>query len=267
MKKIIFLIFLSILFTSCEEVVDVELQENKPRLVIEASLLWKKGTPGNDQVIKLSTTAPFFDNFIPAATGAMVRVYDDNGRSFLFEETSPGIYQASNFITGFGTKYRLEIIYNDEVYEAAEEFVPTPSIQYVEQNNNGGFDGDDIELKAFYFDPPDPGNFYLFRFFHEDLSIQIYDDEFTNGNLTFAYFTEDDLFQGEEVGFEIQGISRSFYEYMFILRSQAGTNNGGPFQTQPTTVRGNIINTTNPENFAFGFFRLSETDEFSYTIE
>ncbi len=267
MKKFVTVFLFSFLFLSCEEVVEVELQENDPKLVIEASLLWKKGTPGNNQVIKLTTTAPFFDDFVPPATDASVTVYDRNNRAFIFGETSPGIYQNTDFITEFDAQYRLEVIYNEEIYTAQAEFIPTPPLQYIEQNSNGGFNGDDIELKAFFTDPVEQENYYLFRFFHEDLSIQIYDDEFTNGNLTFAYFTEEDLTPGEEVGFEIQGISRRFYEYMFILRSQSGSSNGGPFQTQPTTVRGNIKNITKPENFAFGFFRLSETDDITFTIQ
>lgn len=261
------ILFLLIFFYSCEDVVEVDLQKNEPRLVVEASLLWKKGTPGNDQFIRLTTTAPYFDNEIPAATGAIVTIYDENRREFLFEEAAPGIYKNENFITSFNTTYLLEISYNNEIYTATEKFTPTPAIEYIEQSNTGGFRGDEIELRAFYKDPAEMNNYYFFRFLHERLSIQIYDDEFTNGNLTFAYFSDEELSSGDEVGFEIQGISRRFYEYMFILRSQSGNNSGGPFQTQPTTVRGNIINTTNPQNFPFGYFRLSETDYTEYQVE
>lgn len=261
------ILLLLIFFSSCEDVVEVDLQENKPRLVVEASLLWEKETPGNDQFIKLTTTAPFFDTEIPAATGATVRIFDEDGRSFNFEEAAPGIYRNENFNTAFGITYELEILYEGETYTASERFVPTPSIEYIQQSNTGGFGGDEIELRAFFQDPEGIENFYLFRFLHQHLSIQIYDDEFIDGNLTFAYFTDEDLSPGDEIGFEIQGISERFFDYMFILRSQSGSNGGGPFQTQPTTVRGNIVNITNPENFPFGFFRLSETDFLTYRVE
>lgn len=162
--------------------------------------------------------------------------------------------------------YKLEIIYNDEIYTSTESLVSTPAIEYVEQKDNTGFSGDNIEFRAFFRDPQGIQNFYLVRFFHESLSIQIYDDKFTDGNLTFAYFSDSTQKKGDLVRFEIQGISRRFYEYMFILRSQAGTG-GGPFETKPTTVRGNIVNQTNPDNFAFGYFRISETDSFNYTLQ
>lgn len=268
MKKLIFLIpvFL-LLMISCEEVVDVELEESNPRLVVEASLLWKKGTEGNFQTIKLTTTAPFFEDETPPAKDAQVSVISEEGEIFNFEEIDPGIYRNEQFVPDLNKNYELSITYQDETYIAMESLVPVSELQFIEQGSNGGFGGEDTELKVYYNDPAGVDNYYLFRFFFENLSFQIYDDEFTDGNLSFAYFTNEDLLPGEEVAFEIQGISENFYEYMFILRSQAGTNGGGPFQTQPTTVRGNIINITNPENFAFGYFRLSETDFLQYTIE
>lgn len=47
----------------------------------------------------------------------------------------------------------------------------------------------------------------------------------------------------------MEGISEPFYNYLYILRSQGGNNGGGPFQSQPATVKGNVVNQTNPENY------------------
>lgn len=265
--KIPMLLLILLGIYSCEEVVDVDLEESEPRLVVEASILWKKESTGNFQIIRLTTTAPFFADSTPPAEGAEVSVKSENGILYVFEELEPGFYINDVFEPELNRSYDLEIIYNDEVYTATESLMPVSSLEYVEQSTGGGFGGEDIELRAYYNDPPDVKNYYFFRFLFEDLSIQISEDEFTDGNLTFAYFSNENLVPGEDVEFEIQGSSKRFYEYMFILRSQAGTNGGGPFQTQPTTVRGNIINTTNSENFAFGYFRLSETDFLSYTIQ
>lgn len=250
----------------CEEVVNLDLEESEPRLVVAASIFLPKDNPEASQFIRLTTTAPYFSDEVPSASGAEVSIIDERGRKFDFEEFEPGYYKSDEFTPQFNMTYQLEILYDEELFTATESLISSPAIEYVEQKNNAGFSGDNIELRAFYNDPPGIDNFYLFRFLHESLSIQIYDDEFTEGNLTFAYFSDGDLSRGDAVMFEIQGISRRFYEYMFILRSQAGSG-GGPFQTQPTTVRGNIINETNPDNFAFGYFRLSETDSFNYTVQ
>lgn len=254
-------------FIGCEDVVEVDLEEISPRLVVEASILWHKGSDGNHQFIRLTETTGFFEEDIPPAEGASITIFSEDGKKFSFEEVNPGIYKTEEFKPEINSTYVLELIYRDEIYTATETLIPVTSFEFVEQSTNGGFGGDAIELKAYFNDPPDEANYYLARFFYEDLSLQIYDDQFTDGNLTFAYFTSEDLFSGDNVNFELQGISRRFYEYLFILRSQSGSNGGSPFQSQPTTVRGNLVNITNPENFAFGYFRLSETDFLDYTIE
>lgn len=267
MMKNGFLVLLVFLLISCEDVVDIELEQTPPRLVVEASLLWSREKEVNMQFIRLTTTAPYFDESTPPALEAKVSVFTEEGREYFFEEVEPGLFRSLELMPEFGETYELQIEYDGEVYRATEQLVSTPQLEYVTQKSDAGFSGDETEFKLFYTDPEDIRNFYFFRFFHEEMGLQIYDDEFTNGSQTFAFFSEEDVEPGEVVGFEIQGISEDFYRYLFLLRSQAGSSNGGPFQTQPTTVRGNIINISNPENFAFGYFRLSETDFLSYEVE
>lgn len=264
MKRILLLLMLFSL-VSCEEVVDVELEESAPRLVVEASLLWNTDLQDNVQVIKLTTTAPYFNESVPAAIGATVTVNTETGEEFLFTEVSDGIFTNEEMPPVLDVKHELVITYKDEIYVATEELIPVPKLNFVEQSK-GGFSGDDTEFKIFYRDPAEVENYYLFRYINEKISLQIYDDEFTNGNQTFAFFSDEDAEPGDLVAFQIQGISEGFYEYMYILRSQSGTA-GGPFQTQPSIVRGNIVNTTNPGNFPFGYFRMSETNILPYEVE
>jgi hypothetical protein len=54
---------------------------------------------------------------------------------------------------------------------------------------------------------------------------------------------------------------------MSVLVSIAGNGGGGPFQSPPATVRGNIINTTQEENFPLGYFSLSEYDSVNYIVK
>lgn len=270
MRKSFFItpiIIFTFFFTGCEEVVDIDLEETTPRVVIEASIIQPASGVIVPQIIKLSTTAPFFNDEIPPLSGAEVSISDEEGNIFEFQEMEDGFYRNDGFSPIENNQYELEIITeNGEIYKATERFITVPTLEYITQENNGGFNGENIELKAFFTDPANETNFYLFRILHEDLTLQISNDEFVNGNLTFAYYSKEDLKAGDNVTFEIQGISRRFYEYMFILRSQAGSG-GGPFQTQPTTVRGNVINTTNPDNFPFGFFRLSQSNNLRYTVQ
>ncbi|APG58954.1 DUF4249 family protein [Christiangramia salexigens] len=266
-KSYIILLFV-ILLTSCEEVVDIELTESEPRLVIEASITWLKGTDGIDQKMRLTETSPFYEESLSAVEDANVLIISENGETFEFIHQNNGYYRNNQFKPSLNIKYYLQVNYNNEIYTASETLKPVSKIDFIEQTQTGGFSGEDIEVKAYYTDPENEKNFYLFKFFEDGITtLELYEDEFTNGNQIFGYYSEDNLEPGDEIDIQIQGISKSYFEYLFILRSQVGTNQGGPFETMPATVKGNIINTTNPDNYPFGFFRLSEVDSTSYTIE
>ncbi|WP_033962344.1 DUF4249 domain-containing protein [Psychroserpens jangbogonensis] len=270
MKKLIYIILLVFAF-SCEDVIDLELPTSEPKLVIDASIDWLKGTSGNEQTIKLSLTAPFFDIDVPPANGATVSITDSNNNIFDFiEDGDTGIYSNNTFLPEINGEYNLTILYNGETYVGTEILKSVSEITRVEQNLEGGFSGEETEIKAFFNDPEDEENYYFFEFTPSlpvTPTLDTFKDEFVNGNEIFGFYIEEDLDQGQSVIIRNHGVSERFYEFMFILLQQIDDGGGGPFETQPATVRGNCINQTNPENFPLGYFRLSEVDEFEYTIE
>ena len=271
MKNIKYIIPFLLICLSCEDVINLDLENEERRLVIEASINWVKGTTGNQQIVKLSLTSPYFSDVIEPANNALVTISDDNNNSFIFNEIgSSGIYRTVNFIPSTGEKYYLTIQYNNETYLAEETLTSVSDIDFIQQGNEAGLFGEDIELKAYFSDPVAEGNYYLFEFKPDIFIIpdlNVYEDRFTNGNQMFGYYSDEDLESGQNVVIKNYGISKEFYNYMFILLQQNSQDTGGPFETQPATVKGNCINTTNPENYPLGYFRLSEVDEIVYTIE
>lgn len=270
MKKIIYILLISLSFWSCEDVIELDLESAEPRLVIDASLNWYKNTNGNFQFIKLTLSAPFFEDTVPPATGAQVFVTDSFNNKFDFIEDEAGIYRNDDFIPSIDRTYNLNIQYNNETYTATERLISVSPIESVEQNNNGGFSGEETEFKAFYTDPKDIENFYLFEFINtvsNTQSLEVYDDEFTDGNRIFAFHSDEDLVAGDELIIRGFGVSERFYEFMNILLQQTDDENGDPFETQPALVRGNCINETNPDNYPFGYFKVSEVSVFSYIVE
>ncbi|WP_147676115.1 DUF4249 family protein [Algibacter pacificus] len=271
MKKYIYIIGLILSFTACEDVIDLELNSTEPRLVIDASLKWLKGTDGSDQFIKLSLSAPYYDTEVPPVNNAVVTVMDTDDTIFNFvEDGDTGIYRCNTFIPELNKNYTLNINYKEEVYTATEKLIAVAKIDSVKQKNDGGISGDEIELKAFYTDPVGAGDYYLFEvdpLESNELSIDVYDDEFTDGNEIFGFYSDEDLEIGDEVNIYNSGISERFYEFMVVLLKQTSEGGGGPFETQPATVRGNCINITNPENYPFGYFRASEVSVFNYIVK
>ncbi|NHM06193.1 DUF4249 domain-containing protein [Flavobacterium sp. CYK-4] len=274
MKKYIAILpifILAFLVQSCEEVIDVPLDTEAPRLVIDAGINWYKGTAGDQQKIKLTTTTGYYNTTVPVVSNATVYIKNSLNTTFDFIEIpGTGEYVCTNFIPQINETYTLTVISGGQTYTATETLKSVAPIQEVIQKNDGGILGEDIELRSTFNDPALEENYYMYRFKYSNrakVDYYVDEDRFYNGNTFYSITDNDDLSAGDVVEITHYGISRSSYNYMNILLSVAGSNNGGPFQSPPATVRGNIVNQTNFDNYALGFFRLSEVDTQTYTIQ
>lgn len=270
--KLVLLVFLSLFVSSCEDVVTVDLDNAAPKLVIDASIQWKKETLGNEQKIKLSTTTGFYDTSIPTVSGATITVNNSNNIVFNFIEQVPnsGVYICTNFVPVIDETYVLTVVLNGETYKATETLKSVSPITSIAQNNNGGFSGTDIEIKTFFNDPGNANNYYLFKYkpsISAIPSFEVLDDKFVQGNESFGLLINEDISTGNTIDITLNGVSKRYFEYMNKLITVAGGSSGAPFSTPPATVRGNIVNQTNAKNFALGYFNLSETDFRNYVVQ
>jgi hypothetical protein len=273
MQKINILITLiaTLFLSSCEEVVQVDLNTAAPKLVIEATIKWAKGTTGNDQIIKLTTTTSYFSDQIPTVSGATITIKNSINTTFNFVEAgNTGEYLCSNFVPKINEAYTLTILHNGQTYTATETLKSVAPIEEIVQKNDGGFTGKTIQIKTFYTDPAPEINYYLYQYSYTDQVTQTFygdEDTFFQGNRIFSLSQNQNLEIGDEVKITHYGISKTYYNYMNILISIAGGGGGGPFQAPPATVRGNIVNTTDKNNYPLGYFALSEIDTRTYTIQ
>lgn len=270
--KYILLILTVFFFSACEEVVDVDLNTAPPRLVVDASINWVKGTDGSQQTIKLTMTGSYYENTVPTVSGATVFVTNSANTVFDFIETpGTGEYVCTNFVPVIGETYNLTVQHDGQTYTATETLYAAPEISNVIQDNEGGFLNEDIEVRFFFMDNGLENNFYLVRFDTDVLPYPDYDalkDEFFQGNEMFDFIDHEDFKTGDVVGLRLYGVSERYYNYMMILISMVeGGAGSGPFQTPPVNARGNILNPTNEDNFALGYFRLGEVSSVDYTIQ
>ena len=270
LQKII-IISAGLFVTGCEKVVNVDLKTASPKLVIDASIDWIKNTTGNEQKIVLSTTTGYYSPEFPTVSGALVTVTNASNTVFEFVETpGTGQYVCRNFLPVIGQTYNLKIVLNGQTYTASETFTAVPKIEdNIDQNNKGGEAGDEIEITFYYKDDASQENYYLNSITQPHTAfpeIEVEDDEHTNGNLMQESYSHEKFKAGDKVDIKLYGISKSYYNYMFKLILASG-NDGNPFPITPSAVRGNIINQTNRNNYAFGYFRLAEMDSKSYTIK
>jgi hypothetical protein len=268
--KIYFLIILPMLLASCEKVIDVDLNTMAPKLVIDASIKWQKGTLGNEQTIRLSTTTSYYSSQVPTVSGATVFITDAANNIFNFVETAgTGNYICTDFTPILNGNYFLTVILNGQTYNATETLKPVPPIDSIAQQDNTGFSGKDTEIKTFYTDNGTTNDYYLFKFKPSFTAIPIYflqDDRNFQGNQIFGLYRSEELKPGQNFEVTLSGISKQYYNYMRILVSIAGNSSGSPFQSPSATVRGNIINNTTEANYPLGYFSLSEQDSRNYIV-
>ncbi|SHG86398.1 protein of unknown function [Flavobacterium defluvii] len=253
---------------SCEDVVNLDLETGETKLVIDAEIIWKKGTTGNEQTIKISKTAPYYSGSTPKVTGAQVRVENSNGDVFTFNETEAGVYKCTNFVPVIDMEYKLFITAEGQSYTAAEKLTSATPINKIEQKTVPDFGGEDvIELTFYYNDPADQKNFYVTDYQSEFLiypEYEITDDEFFNGNEISTRYSHEDMKTGNTVKITHRGVSKNFFNYWKLILDASSSN---PFSIPPGNIRGNIVNTNNADNYAFGYFRLCEADERSYVVQ
>ena len=91
-------------------------------------------------------------------------------------------------------------------------------------------------------------------------------DEFYQGNaFTFSYFY-DELEAGDTAEITLCGADETYFNFMSAIIEQ--TEEGGdPFKTTPTTVRGNIYNSSRAEHYPMGYFSMAESYTASLLIE
>ncbi|MFB3388219.1 DUF4249 domain-containing protein [Flavobacterium sp. LAR06] len=262
-------LFSVLFFSSCEDTVTLDLETGETKIVVDAEIIWQKGTTGNEQTITISKTAPYYNNTTPKVSGAQVRIENTDGDVFTFNETQPGSYVCTNFVPVIDMDYTLYVTAEGQSFTAVEKLTSVTPIDKVEQAIVPDFDGKDvIELTFYYKDPANEMNYYLTDYQSEFLLFPEYeltDDELFDGNeISTRYSDSDKMKAGNTVNITHRGVSKNFYNYMNLILEVYG---GSPFSIPPGNIRGNIVNTSDSNNFAFGYFRLCEADKVSYLVK
>jgi len=105
-----------IAFSSCEKVINVDLKNEIPRLVIEGMV----DDAGNPAKVIISKTAVFSaNNNYEKIRNALVKITDNLGNIFLLAETSAGTYTNTTLTGVVGRTYHLSVILDGKSYTAS----------------------------------------------------------------------------------------------------------------------------------------------------
>jgi hypothetical protein len=237
----------------CQKVINVDLNEATPRIVIEGLINDRRGPYS----VSITRSGSYFNQpELPFVSGAQVIVKDNTGTTDTLKEAAPGIYLTAKTRGIPGRTYTLQVIADNQEFDGTSTMlshVTIDSLRLVKsdfQRFDFGGNNDkelNMEIHCFFKDPPEK-NFYRLKVFKNDSintqSYRLYDDQYTNGEETELRVSRAEA--GSSYRIELMSIDRATYSYYRTLDDLLFTN---PFFGS-TPANPN----TNLSNGALGYF-------------
>lgn len=243
MKKVISIstLFL-LLLTSCEKVININLNETDPEIIIEAIIT---DIPGGTQTVKLTKSVNFDDsNIVPNVSGATVSITDELGNSFLLTETQPGLYTTNQF-QGFPDQiYFLTVSVDGKTFTSQCRMPEKVNCQALEFQNaivHGQIEPNYFVIPKFN-DPTGKGNYYRFRIQNlttgkSSSNIMLISDDIADGGVNSAPIVDQRLTikSGDSISVEMMCIDKTVYDYFFSLSQNGNGPNASATPANPIT--------------------------------
>jgi hypothetical protein len=289
--KFILLFVIGIGFSSCEDVVQIKLDEGSKLYVIDAFVTNTR----SNQIIKVVTNDTYFSNREPqGVSNAQVLLKDvSSGEQFNFSYTSNGNYvytlNVNDTIAKPNHQYELNVTIDGVIYTSfTTQYRPAKidSIEAIFDDGQGG--GFGPATKPYYNcllwakDKTDKNtDYYWIKAFRNDTLINATTDlnlaiDGTNGpvgdiGVDSTVFTPPIVFlgfsrysSGNTCKVEIHSIAKE--TYFFFVQAAAQINNGGLFATTPENVKTNIISPKDSKTKAIGWFNMASVDAQKITL-
>jgi hypothetical protein len=244
LKNIFLLFTIVIAFSSCEDVIELELENVPPQLVVEANISDQAGP----YTVTLTETGDFYNpNDFPPRTGAIVIISDDLGNRETLTEVSPGTYQTASIQGTKGVNYTLEITSEGKTIMASSRIpnqinsIDSIATSFEEESI---FQEEGYYVTAYIQDVPNVRNYYRYKIFvngnvfvfnqdnededeFEDDNLYLETDKFDDGQ-----YLDDDFPQilkiGDSVTVELYQINKATFDYYRTLEDAIGTAGVAP---------------------------------------
>ncbi len=300
MQRFVIIVCLGIVFGACEDQISPALEEVDPVLAVDA---WITNQPV-EQVIRLSSTQPYFDTIASPVIGATVQISGSAGDFYTFQEDErePGAYYWSPPVIGqgFGTvgeTYQLQIDTDGQTYTSSTVLDPVPPIDSItyELTEANTFFPETYIAEFWAVDLPEEGNAYWIRAYRNGALLDrpdeialAYDAGFSRGgsfNATvFAqpirtsinpidsdgdgnFFPSYNL--GDSVYVELNSISDEAFDFLNEVSIQTNRPGGFAelFANPIANVPTNITNTDPNGSAVVGFFNVASVSGLGTRIE
>jgi hypothetical protein len=224
--KIYFFLMVAVLaLSSCQKVININLNNANPQLVIDAKITDQPGP----YLVKLSKTGNYFDpNTFPSVTGAKVTIADDAGMIDTLTEIQPGVYRTNKLQGTPGRTYNLNILAEGKIYTASSYMPPAVEIDSmnisIPSGGGGPFGGGGPgrrrrpRVNTFFTDPAGQVNYYDIQFKVNDTikdssgRYEIYSDRFADGKQV-SFSLRARPIPGDVVVAELRSIDKATYDF------------------------------------------------------
>lgn len=298
------LCIVTFLTASCDDLINVDTGSSDPVLNIDA---WVNDKP-EVQSIYLTMTQDYFDNenLPPEATGATVKIVDDQNQEYEFLEdleSDDGAYRwypssETERLVAQGRSYTLYVVYNNETFQASSKAGRVPPVDSItlEFDEGEGIIDDAYRAQFWATDPAGTGDTYWIKSYkngtllNKTSEINIaYDAGMSSGSgfdgVTFisvirsginADDTDEDdrpvspFVPGDSVYVEIHSLTEASFNYMNEVLTQTDRAGGLSelFTSTPlANVSTNIVNLDGNGSAIVGFFNTATTSGYGRILQ
>lgn len=258
----IFFIVTILLFSSCQKVIDVEVNDTEEKLVIEAIY-----NASDEQVtVKLTKSIDVFGPVeFPTVSGAIIEIAGPNGSTEILEEVQEGVYVLNNYSPIFNSDYKMIVNVEGESYESTTylpEVVPLDSLT-ARFEEASLFGGEGYVIFMHFKDPPGSNFYRATRIVNGNeltrLSQQfIFDDTFSEGNVQAVPFFSSRYNIDDTITVNLKSYSEASYDYYIGLFEIVGDGGQSAAPANPPS---------NWSNNALGHFAAWGYDSKTIVVE
>ncbi len=255
-----------VLLSSCEKVINIDLKNATPKLVIEATITDQDGSA---QVLISKTKRFSEDNSFVGIPGATVSITEEGSTPVSLTETAAGVYKHASFKGSSGKKYSLSVSVEGNLFTAVCTMPARVNLDTLYIVDEFLFSENRKLVNVEYIDPVGRGNGYRFIQYvngRKEKEIMLHDDDYSDGRSVSSrlyYFSDDDeeddlgrIKSGDTVTVDMLCIDQPVYKYWFSLANSAT----GSSQTTPANP------VTNIEGGALGYFSAHTLQTKSFIV-
>lgn len=251
------LVALILTFVSCERVIQLDLKNSTPKIVIQGNIYDQPGP----YIVKISNSASFdASSNYPPISGAKVAISDNVGQNEVLSETIAGTYLTSKLRGVPGRTYSLSVTTGNDTYLSSTTMPYAVAIDSI-YFSKSLFSGEDVTTVRI-LDPPFVVNYYRFIYFINKVQQKVFyvlDDElFQGATIRYALFsrgTDIKLAKGDLVSVWLESIDHGVYEYFRTAGSDEGES------ASPANPVSNI------SNGALGYFNACSVRKISALVD